>query len=186
MVVYKVLNKITNMAYIGQTTRSIEDRWEEHCKPALKLRSYLSNAVQKYGKDNFVIEELFKASTQEELDSLEQRAIKEHNTMSPNGYNLRDGGYGGAMSDEAKEKIGAAARGRKVSKEHVEKALRARKANFYKHVTYNAKQAKCGHCKQWKDKDFFNKNKARASGVQSRCKICRLEHRPDFKRAPKA
>ena len=42
--------------------------------------------------------------TQEELDEWEQYYIKFYNTLYPNGYNLRDGGNGGLMSEEARRK----------------------------------------------------------------------------------
>ena len=112
MLLYKITNKLDGKAYIGQTNRSIEKRWREHCKPALKSRSYLSAAIQKYGKENFCIETLLTADTQEELDLLEDRLINEHNTFSPNGYNLKSGGRGGCLGLEAREKVRKANLGR--------------------------------------------------------------------------
>lgn len=127
MLIYKVTSLINGMTYIGQTNRSIEERWKEHCKPALRTRSYLSNAIQKYGKENFKIEELAKASSQEELDLLEDKVISELNTLFPNGYNLRHGGMGGKLSDEAKVKVSKASKGRVKSAATKEKL---RKANI--------------------------------------------------------
>lgn len=121
MLIYKVTNNITGKIYIGQTNRSTKERWKEHCKPALKTRSYLSAAIQKYGKENFMIEELAKVSTQDELDQLEVKLIEEHNAMFPNGYNLRAGGSGGCLSEESKDKLRKVNIGRKVSKETLEK-----------------------------------------------------------------
>ena len=180
MIVYKVVNKINGKAYIGQTTRSVEDRWVEHCKPALQSRSYLSNAIQKYGKENFIVEELSKANTQEELDTLESNLIDKHQTMFPGGYNLRMGGSGGAMSEEAKLKIGNASRGRKISREAINKGLLTRQANHHKRATFNEHSVKCGRCKAWKDRKDFNKNRSNKSGTQSCCIKCRHEHRPDW------
>lgn len=122
MLVYKITNKISGKVYIGQTNRSIEDRWREHCKPALKTRSYLSAAIQKYGKDNFDIEILGTSNTQDELDKLENELIKSNNAMHPNGYNLREGGSGGRLSEEAKEKVRKANLGR-VKGEETRKKL---------------------------------------------------------------
>ena len=57
MIVYKVTNKINNKIYIGITTRNINIRWKEHCN--LRARSsILKSAISKYGKDNFIIEEI--------------------------------------------------------------------------------------------------------------------------------
>lgn len=158
---------------MGQTTRSIEDRWEEHCKPALKSRSYLSNAIQVYGKQNFTIEILSSADCQEDLDKLESKFIEQYKTMAPHGYNLRMGGNGGAMSEETKIKIGKASKGRKLKKDSIRKRQVTRKANYYKVATYNETSVKCGNCEEWKDRKEFNKNKSRHSGVQSYCKECR-------------
>lgn len=125
MIIYKVTNLITNMVYVGQSNRSIEERWKEHCKPALKGRSYLSNAIQKYGKDNFHIELISSASTQDELDMLEKSAINSLNCLYPNGYNLRDGGLGGNLSQEAKDKLRKANIGKTHSLETKKKLSKA-------------------------------------------------------------
>ena len=134
MKLYKVTNKINGLSYIGQTTRSIEERWKEHCKPSLRHRSYLSNAIQKYGEENFILEELNQVTIQDELDALEKNAINEHNTMWPNGYNLRDGGLGGKHSDEAKEKCRKASTGRILSEESRAKIRVAVTGKVYKHL----------------------------------------------------
>lgn len=129
MFVYKVTNKITGKAYIGQTTRSISERWVEHCKPALKNRSYLSNAIQKHGKENFSLIEIGKATTQEELDKIEELAINEHNTLFPNGYNLRNGGLGGSHCQEVRNKLSKVGKGKIRTKKHkaaLSKALTGR------------------------------------------------------------
>jgi len=127
MKLYKVTNTKNGKVYIGQTNRSIEERWKEHCKPALRERSYLSNAIQKYGKENFAVEELAKCETQEELDKQEDELINSHNSMSPNGYNLRHGGMGGKLSEEAKEKVRQARIGKKHSNESKKKMSESNK-----------------------------------------------------------
>jgi len=186
MLVYKIINKINGKTYIGQTTRSIEDRWIEHCKPANELRSYISNAIQKHGKENFVIEELSKAVTQEELDALESKLIETHRTMSPNGYNLRMGGSGGALSEEVKLKISMTSKGKKLNEQSIAKMKATKRTNKHLYVTYNETTVKCSKCKNWKDRKDFDKNRARKSGVQFQCKICRPKNRPDMKHADEA
>jgi hypothetical protein len=50
--IYIIENVETGKGYIGQTTRSVEQRFKEHCKSfsgCLKLR----NAIQKYGQECF-------------------------------------------------------------------------------------------------------------------------------------
>ena len=73
MIVYKITNLINNKIYIGQTTRALSSRWNEHCKPCMVSRSYISNAIQKYGSENFIIEAIERSSSQEKLDSLEKK-----------------------------------------------------------------------------------------------------------------
>ena len=91
-VIYKITNKINNKCYIGQTTCTISKRWNEHC--CSNKKTVISLAIKKYGKDNFIIEELGWASDQKSIDDLETNLIKSHNTLSPNGYNIKLGGNG--------------------------------------------------------------------------------------------
>ena len=46
--------------------------------------------IEKYGLENFEFEILDSASSQEELDKQQKKYIKKHNSLEPNGYNLRD------------------------------------------------------------------------------------------------
>ncbi len=134
MIIYKITNTLTGLAYIGQTNRTIEDRWKEHCKPALKTRSYLSNAIQKYGKQNFKIELLQRAKTQSELDKLEENFIQLNNTIYPTGYNLRAGGKGGKLSKEAKDKLKKKNLGKRLNYETRTKISKANKGKEAVHV----------------------------------------------------
>jgi hypothetical protein len=65
----------------------------------------LKNSIKKYGKDYFYMEPLWESDncTQKEIDDKEMELIKEHNTISPNGYNLTEGGSGGRHSAETKQ-----------------------------------------------------------------------------------
>jgi group I intron endonuclease len=96
MIIYKITNKITGKCYIGQTTQALRERWWKHCNrcPSQSHRSYVYNAIQDYGQDNFTIEEIASATDLETLNLLEETLIKRYNTMSPNGYNLHPGGRG--------------------------------------------------------------------------------------------
>lgn len=98
--------------YIGQTNKSFETRKAGHLSKALKNDFKYScpafhNAIRKYGIENFKEEILFDGiNDQDKLDEHEYKSIIEHNTISPNGYNLRDGGRNGnALCQESKTKI---------------------------------------------------------------------------------
>lgn len=91
MIIYKITNKITGKSYIGQTVQSIQKRWIMHYSKGSTCR-YLSNAIKKYGKENFNIKVLARSNSIEEMNHREQYYIKIFNTLSPNGYNLMTGG----------------------------------------------------------------------------------------------
>ena len=72
----------------------------------------IKRAVDKYGKNAFTYEILHDGIIPEFLDDLEIKEIEKHNTLIPHGYNLRTGGRGGACSEETKEKISEANKGK--------------------------------------------------------------------------
>jgi len=88
--VYKITNNKNRKKYIGITTRSIEERFKEHCKTGYALHS----AIKKYGKENFSIEILEDGiESLEELNSLERYFVKVHKShFSEYGYNMTWGG----------------------------------------------------------------------------------------------
>lgn len=88
--------------YIGQTRRSIEKRFEEHCRSDNSL--FLYNAIQKYGPEKFKKEILLHCDDTV-LDVCEIKFIKEFNTLYPNGYNIRTGGSSGLHCDASKERM---------------------------------------------------------------------------------
>ena len=94
MIIYKITNMVNGKQYIGQTTRSLQQRWREHCSTRSGC-TYLHNAIEKYGKENFRVEQIDVALDQEELNYKEQQYIKCYNTIVPYGYNLDSGGGNG-------------------------------------------------------------------------------------------
>lgn len=172
MLIYKVINTINGMSYVGQTNRNIEERWSEHCKPSLATRSYLSNAIKKYGINNFQIEELTKANSQEELDLLESKFIIDHNTLFPNGYNLKTGGNGGVWSEESKQKLRKTNLGKPFSTLALKNSAIARKDR-----RIFGDKVQCSSCLEIKDRTDFHKNKTAPTGCESLCKLCRKQSR---------
>lgn len=113
MIIYKITNLINNKIYIGQTIRTLKRRWLAHCH-IKSTTFYIGKAIQKYGKENFTIEEIDKASSQEELNDKEKYWINHYNSTDSNiGYNLREGGDKFKMSKETKNKISLANKGKK-------------------------------------------------------------------------
>jgi group I intron endonuclease len=64
-------------------------------------KTYLGNAIRKYGWENFTKEIICKAINQEDLDKKEIELIHSMNTKYPNGYNIKNGGFGGGNGGNA-------------------------------------------------------------------------------------
>lgn len=96
--IYKITNIITNKIYIGYTSQPIERRFYEHKWEAQHLtyeenKSYLYQAMRKYGVDNFIIDVVLEFNEEEaDWQVLEKYYIKKFNSLNPNGYNLLEGG----------------------------------------------------------------------------------------------
>lgn len=88
-VVYCVNNIINDKKYIGITTRTIDERFNEHCK----ANSIIGKAISKYGKNNFRIYQLDSADSKQSLFELEKYFINKYDTYK-NGYNATIGGEG--------------------------------------------------------------------------------------------
>lgn len=91
MWIYKITNIQNNKVYIGQSIRPINQRFQRHINDALNniLDTHFARAIRKYGKENFIIEEIDAANTQEELNEKEQYWIKYYNSVI-DGYNETD------------------------------------------------------------------------------------------------
>ena len=112
MILYKITNKLNGKIYIGQTVQTLKARlWRHFSK---KSKSPLSFAVQKYGKDNFSIEELSTYKTLEDLNDAEEYYIEWYNCLSPNGYNLHTGGNNHKVSEETRKALSECRIGKKV------------------------------------------------------------------------
>ena len=99
--IYAITNKINGKQYVGQTTYSIEKRFQEHKKQSKRgdRKHYpLYLAFRKYGVENFIISELEKC-TAEDLDSREIFWIEKLDTYK-HGYNATTGGSGRHLYDK--------------------------------------------------------------------------------------
>ena len=120
-IIYRATNKINGKIYVGQTTRSFEERKSQHISDALcnKYNMYFHRAIRKYGVDNFDWDVLDYCETYDELNNAEIKAIEKYNAFG-NGYNLTKGGKGSVgfrHSEEFKERMSNARIGVKVTDE---------------------------------------------------------------------
>ena len=148
--VYQHKNKINGKIYIGITSQKPEQRWgSQGCN--YKSSPHFYSAIQKYGWDNFEHNILFTDLTKEQACLKEQELIKNFNSMNREyGYNSTSGGdifimneetkqkisqamignqngLGHPCSEEKKEKISNAQKGRKFTEEHKQKLSEAAK-----------------------------------------------------------
>ena len=124
--IYKITNTVNGHMYVGKTTKTIEQRWEEHQKKAKQHPNrYLYDAMNCYGYDNFLIE-VVEECCNEVLDEREQYWIAQFDTLIPNGYNMTMGGEGGDTwsknpnKELSSMKLIVANRGKKRSEEFCE------------------------------------------------------------------
>lgn len=99
--IYCIKNKINGKCYIGKTTKSIEERFKEHCLDSKRARYEirpLYRAFNKYGIENFEISLLCECNNVDELSQKEIYYINEYNTFH-NGYNATKGGDGSVLYD---------------------------------------------------------------------------------------
>lgn len=114
--IYIITNKLNGMRYIGQTISDVEKRFKNHLREK-RDDSYLHNAMQKYGKDNFTFAEVAVCFDLDGLNKCEELLIQQFNTFWPNGYNLRNGGnQNGYWSQEVKNKISKSKTGKKTKR----------------------------------------------------------------------
>jgi group I intron endonuclease len=119
MIIYQIRNLVTQQTYVGQTTKTIDHRWNLHLRNLKKGshdNSHLQNAWNKYGADNFECFELDKCSTLEELNELEMNYIRLFKSIGMS-YNVLNGGQQDKWDIIRREKISKSMTGRKVSEE---------------------------------------------------------------------
>jgi len=58
--IYKITNQVNGKFYVGMTRKKLKYRFNNHCYDALirNSNSYFHKAIRKYGKENFIIEEV--------------------------------------------------------------------------------------------------------------------------------
>jgi len=118
--IYKATNIITGKSYIGYSSNWLSrKRQHKHIANTNKKNYLFYNSLNKHGFESFVWDILYQSKDKEHtLFVMEDLFIKEYNTLSPNGYNSKNGGGGGNLSEESREKISNSRIGIKFSEEH--------------------------------------------------------------------
>jgi group I intron endonuclease len=113
MIVYKITNLINGKLYVGQTIRSLQERWKDHCSGNSRCLA-IKAAIDKYGPENFTIEQIDQASDLKDLNKKEGDWIIQMNSLSPNGYNLKTGGDQPRLCQESIDKANKTKKDRNV------------------------------------------------------------------------
>lgn len=93
--IYKITNSINGKIYIGKTSQTIEERFKEHCRDSkrrLKEHRPLYFAMNKYGIENFSVEEIEQCEDSE-AEEREIYWIDAYDSYRK-GYNATIGGDG--------------------------------------------------------------------------------------------
>lgn len=139
--IYKITCKTSSKAYIGQTSRSLKERWSRHVSYAMKKQgqTHLCQAIRKYGSEDFILEIVEKDIPISFLDIREKFWVGECETNNPSkGYNLTEGGLtcrGWHMSESAKQRISLAQKGRKRTQEQIQQMRLISLENAKKPIT---------------------------------------------------
>lgn len=147
--IYIYRNKINGKRYIGQTTKTVEERFANG-------RGYknqvFGKALKKYGRDNF---DLISVEVRDDLlDSIETILIKEYDTMNPlYGYNCESGGN---KNKHASEK----------TKNMLSSSKTGEKNPMYgkHHSDETKKKMSESNVKYWEGKQLLEETKKRISG----------------------
>lgn len=113
---YLISCLIDGKVYVGITSRSIRQRWNEHTYFARKSRGRMTvaYAIAKHGPGNFRIDPVCSMRSWADACEIERLLIAQHDCIAPRGYNLRAGGegaYGRKPSADAVERSAAKHRG---------------------------------------------------------------------------
>lgn len=93
--IYGIRDKSENKIYIGQTTKTLNERFYQHIysytSPSNK-KTLISSVIREKGRENFEIFSIEdKIESREELNNKECYYIKKYNSLYPNGYNVSPG-----------------------------------------------------------------------------------------------
>ncbi len=168
--IYRIVNTINNHMYIGQTTQDDPNkRWRSHIR-SVKYENgcpVLSNAIKKYGLQNFKFEIII-ICFDSDINYYEKEYIKKFNTLVPNGYNIHEGGVLGGMfkghhhTDKTKEKLSERSRTyfteQSIRNEHGKKVSEAlKKSEKWKLALEKMSQLKGKHNREYKPTEEHRK-----------------------------
>lgn len=165
MIIYKVTNTLNGKVYVGQTVKTLKERWAKHLSDKSGCLG-IKSALKKYGPENFTIEQIDQAESLEELNKKESEWIAIIGSLSPFGYNLTTGGDHYRLSQESRDKMSKSLTGRKLSKSHIEKMSERMRNRIVSQETREKTSKRCKGKTTWaKGKKFTADHRAKISAA---------------------
>ena len=156
IVVYQIENLISGKLYIGITV-NLKRRMNDHFNESKRNRQYIHNAINKYGKENFIYKIIDYGNSWKELEEKEIYWIDKLNTYK-NGYNNTlggDGTLGFIPNKKSRDKMSKAAIGKKATKQAKENMSKAQKGRIVsKEARKNISKAAIGRIPWNKGKTY--------------------------------
>lgn len=175
-IIYKITNKVNGKVYIGKTVQTFKQRVKAHKYKSCRA---FNNAIKSYGWDSFEKEEFISALDEKYLASLEEQAIKFHNCLAPNGYNLVEIDQGlNRYSEETKNKI-SESRYKYLATLTEPVIPKNRKPRI---IIDNIEHKDCSKCKKLVPMEGFAIAKKRWDGRFTICKECIRKYNSTVKR----
>jgi group I intron endonuclease len=167
--IYLITNLVNDKKYVG-FTNDPPQRWRSH--KSLSSQSRISQAIQKYGIDNFTFEVIYQSLDKDHtFNVMEQYFINLYGTRKSRfGYNRTDGGQGALCSYrsvETRQKVSEALKGIKRSEET------KRKMSIAKTGVCHTEEAKQKMSAARKGKSPSNKGIPRSKETVEKMKISR-------------
>lgn len=180
--IYKTINLVNNKIYIGQ------HKYDKDCIDTNYFGSgkLILEAIQKYGKENFLCEILEWCETEEELNKKEIFYIDFYKSkVTNNNYNISNGGSVPRLSGELNSNFGKHRPHTQEEKNHLSEILKGHKPTFTGKHSEETKR-KIGEntirCNLSRDKSIYEKVAITATGnkMMNKDGICIRVHPEDF------
>jgi group I intron endonuclease len=127
-IIYKVINIINGMCYIGQTTKTLKKRKNCHLAKSRKNKGWkFHNAIREYGEENFLWEILYECSSILEMEQQELYYIRLNDSVE-NGYNSRYSNT--CITEDIRQKLSKSNKGRKLTQEQKDHLSKVAKQNW--------------------------------------------------------
>ena len=131
--IFLIRNRVNNYTYVGRTVRSIQERLSSHFNKAVREpKGLLHDAINKYGKENFTVELLYRGSDPLMEDTFMSQYSCEYNSRKSGVIptvqwraKCDSGRKGFTHSQETREKLRVANSGKKPTEEHRKKISKA-------------------------------------------------------------